>query len=99
MQISSFHKYLSHLTTIFLTVKSLKNANAALMGGRVQIMEIPQQPLGVGKFGLLHQSVHQNQSKKFQTCNLEMTTMVLMILIFLSDCENKNSSVLILGSF
>lgn len=65
MQICSFHKYLSHPKLIFSTVKSLRNANAALMGERVQILEIPQQPLGFGKFGLLHQSVHQNQSKNF----------------------------------
>ena len=32
MQICSFHKYLSHPKLIFSTVKSLRNANAALMG-------------------------------------------------------------------
>ena len=48
MQICSFHKYLSHPKLIFSTGKSLRNANAALMGERVQILEIPQQPLGFG---------------------------------------------------
>ncbi len=62
MQICLFHKYLSHPTTFFLTFKSLENANAALMGGRVQILEIPKQPLDFEKFGLLGQSLHQNQS-------------------------------------
>ncbi len=47
MPVCSFHKYLSRPTTIFSTFES-KNANAALIGGRVQILEIPQQFLRFG---------------------------------------------------